>query len=319
MRHKDDDALASEAISLGLRYISRSQTPLGSFPVRTGNWTANDQHIGSPGRNEHCIYGSALVLECMNVLEARDYPVDRAMMALVRRHLLAQAEHGGLYRYPISGYSLPPDVDDTCCASSALKSAHPRFLWRENANAILTARNSTGVFGTWIGATGWPDMVDVGVNANALLYLGDRNETLSAASFVSDSMTLPDPTSQSPYYPNLAFLSYLVLRAYLNGARTLATAAEMGSTLITPSASGRPFSEVIATCVNMMMPTSNPQPQGSLTLAHRLCGWQQTDGSWPFEVLYRSRDENFGHEVLTTAVCLEALARFARPNPSPRP
>jgi hypothetical protein len=264
----------------------------------------------STRRQDSCIFGTAVVLQA---LDKSITPRTRAFAQARRRgvgFLVAQMIGPGLFSYYSKSHvsSLPPDVDDTSCASAALSRAHPFFAWRQNLRYLLDSRDSEGRFQTWIEPFSGPNNVDLGVNANLLSYLGEGIETARCVDFVRTFVC--DNHLVSKYYPDKLVISYLIARAHEAGVAGLSKAIDVLSEFVESQEAdyGWYGSELRTACAILLLAAS-PRTRRPLTRAvRRLRQAQIATGSWSCANFYRSDAEYFGHEVLTTAVSLHALS-----------
>ncbi len=150
-------------------------------------------------------------------------------------------------------YRLPPDLDDTACASFVLRAIGARLP--RNAWVFRQARDAEGRFLTWLSQDNtalrslrlkWsqaeearsrargegppqspPDEdsrfnppiyvlndVDPVVNANAALYLGEQPLSQPAIAYVKDIVSKGPPERYSLYYQDPVVLYHAVARAY---------------------------------------------------------------------------------------------------------
>jgi hypothetical protein len=296
------------ALRQGVSFLSRAQLPSGELPVRA---FAKPTLEGS-GRPDASIFATTFCLHTLEQLHTAEVPVPQATLARGRRFLLGEMSGPGLFAYYTRTHvaRLPPDTDDTCCASAVLRRAHPFLMWGENLAALLRSRDTTGRFLTWIEPFDGPNRVDPGVNANALLYLGDRPETRVASKFVRRALVQEDPVEDAGYYPDWLVLAYLVWRAWRGGAGSLSEAvAAAGRRADAAQRTDGSFGGDVRTACAVALLSSPPARRDALRAGVEvLLERQGRDGSWAPGLVYRSMDEFFGSEALTTALCLDALA-----------
>jgi hypothetical protein len=239
---------------------------------------------------------------------------------------------------------LPPDMDDTACISFALKSAGfrpPRNGWAFRAARDSAGRFKTWLFPTsrdrmnpWFvfaRSVGFcqarlrtakvetPDSedlrfrvmhidrddVDPVVNANAVLYLGERPETAPAIGFVIDAVR-DEPSARSLYYEDALALYYAVARAHRHSSPRLSVLADQIVSRILERGDRldglNPLQAAMAASALLTF-----APASGLTgrLLRRLLDTQRDDGGWDAYPFYNV----WGSDELTTGLCLEALAR----------
>ena len=237
---------------------------------------------------------------------------------------------------------LPPDMDDTACISFALKNAGfrpPKNGWafrgaRDSAGRFRTwlfptSRNRTDPWFVFARSVGFcqarlrtakvetPDSedprfrvmhidrddVDPVVNANAVLYLGERPDTVPAIEFVIDTV-LHEPAARSLYYEDALALYYAVARAYRHSSPRLSVLAEpIVSRILAREPDG--FNPLQAAMAASALLTFAPASSLAGRLVRRLLDAQRDDGGWDAYPFYNV----WGSEELTTGLCLEVLAR----------
>ncbi len=244
---------------------------------------------------------------------------------------------------------LPPDLDDTACISFALESAgdHPlNNAWAFRANRDAAGRFKTWLFPTWANwrepwfpiarAVGFcqarlrsrrvpapqdedprfrvmhidRDDVDPVVNANVLLYLGERPETLAAVEFVIASM-LDESAARSSYYEDPLALCYAVARAFRHSSPRLGVVRERVVSRVREGAAAvnrlNPLQAALA--VSALQAFDQESALAAELLAS-IRDTQRDDGGWDAYPFYNV----WGSEALTTALCLEAWARRSAPH-----
>jgi hypothetical protein len=300
------------ALRDGLRFLARVQLPSGEIPVGA----FRDPALTEAGEPDSSLFATAFCLHALERLRTSNVAVPHATVVRARRFLLTEMSGPGLFAYYTRAHpsQLPPDTDDTCCASTVLRDAHPFLLWGENVGWLLRSRDRTGVFLTWIEPFAGPNNVDVGVNANVLLYLGDRPETQAASDYVRRALSQADPLEHTRYYPDWLVLAYLVWRAYRAGARSLsdAVAATINRVGVAQRTDGSFGGDVRTACAIAVLSERRSELDLLRAAVELLLGRQHEEGCWSRGPVYRSADEFFGSEALTTALCLDALAASRR-------
>ncbi|HWT04220.1 MAG TPA: hypothetical protein VN224_00555 [Xanthomonadales bacterium] len=244
---------------------------------------------------------------------------------------------------------LGPDLDDTACVSYALKTAggfKPRNDWAFLSSRDSVGRFRTWISTTprnrlnpwfrfarfvgsyqarrrmrhiptpenedprWIVLYIEPDDVDPVVNANVLLYLGERPETLPALDFVI--RTVLEDSYASLYYEDPLVFYYAVARAYRNSCPRLAGVGEHIVARIAERARRpeelNPMQAAMALSALLTYAPASPLTTGLLDV---IMGAQRDDGGWDPEFFYCRL---WGGAEITTAFCLEVLARSSNRN-----
>jgi hypothetical protein len=279
------------------------------------------------GKIDSSIFPTALAAWSLSFADQASAVRDRAL-----DFLLAEMEPRGLWKHwsrehPYQ-HQLPPDLDDTSCASAALARAGRTFP--DNRELLLRNRNRRGLFYTWKltltqlrhplvtlaffrKTSAKPFDVDAVVNANVLHYLGASDAVVEHLLHVLRQ----DRESQcDKWYENPFAIWYFFSRAL---CRTAPQAEEL---LMRKVAAGKPsnaLEHALAVCV---VCDWDGEADVSPLLALQL-----ESGGWPEAPLYhggrrRRRDGTFaaphpdtphwGSQELTTAFCVEALARVSR-------
>jgi hypothetical protein len=300
------------ALHDGLSFLWRAQLPSGELPVRA----FAESTLEGSGKPDSSIFATTFCLHALEQLRRADVPVPHSILVRGQQFLLREMSGPGLFAYYTRTHvaRLPPDTDDTCCASAVLRRAHPFLMWGENVASLLRSRDTTGRFLTWIEPFDGPNNVDLGVNANVLFYLGDRPETQAASDYVRRALAQDDPLEHAGYYPDWLILAYLVWRAWRGGAASLseALAGTVRRVEVVQHADGSFGGDVRTACAVAVLSEPPAQRDALLAGVEVLLARQDRDGSWAPGAVYRSTDEFFGSEVLTTALCLDALAASRR-------
>ena len=262
------------------------------------------------------------------------------MTAKALGFLQEEMEGPGLWRYWSSRNQrhglLPPDLDDTCCIAFVLAKNDKALL--SNKDVILANRNRKGVFYTWLvprssstsratGDTddvttseallllsvyGGIDDVDCVANANALLYLGDNADTRGAVDYLVETVLNEQEDGCSDYYPHRLSLYYMLSRAYSEGVLSLegVRVPVIDRVLRMQNREGAFGNELLtALALCTLLNFHSPTPAMDEAVNHVL-RTQRADGSWPRSPMFLGPAPYYGSEDLTTAFCVEALAKY---------
>ncbi len=300
------------AIDRAIVFLQDRQLAWGEF----ASYRFGDPALEEPGRLDSSPFVTTFVLHALNF-------VDHPAVANVRRRALAflreEREEPGLWRYWSSrqGTAIDPDLDDTCCASFIL-SLHPSPDDRlgDNYDRILKNRHASGLFKTWLRAPEADNDVDGAVNANVLLYLGERAETHAARDIVARAINEDREAVASWYYPDALALYYMVARAYDHGVAGFHICRDA---ILHKVAARQSIGNdnALATALGLCTLASFRAPPNAVSdrSLDRLIDAQEADGSWPRCPFYSGPEPPvphsvwFGSQEMTTALCLEALAR----------
>ena len=156
-----------------------------------------------------------------------------------------------------------------------------------------------------------PDDVDPVVNANVLLWLGDRADTDAAQRFVAETV-MADPPTFSLYYEDPLVLHYAAARASEEsspGLRGLGPhiVGRIEARLYNDSALDPLKTALAAATLAIFAPLSAALGR----LVDSILATQRPDGGWRTCAFYNV----WGSEELTTGFCLEALARRSLEHP----
>lgn len=290
--------LVERAVVRGIAFLERAQLPSGEIPVEA--W----------GKSDPSIFPTALAAHCLSFA-----PGAAQVRARSLDFLAAEMDSRGLWKHWPRTHphyrGLPPDLDDTACASAALVRAGRTIP--DNRGLLLANRNRRGLFRTWyLGApelrhplalfsfyrwtSARPFDVDAVVNANVLFYLGDLSVV---AEHLRAILREKRETQCDKWYENAFAVHYFFARA---GVRPDGPPGEPSNVL----------EHALAACVDLDRDITP------------LLDAQLDSGGWPAAGLYhggrrRRRDGTFdpphpdtpwwGSEELTTVFCIEALAR----------
>jgi hypothetical protein len=181
---------------------------------------------------------------------------------------------------------------------------------------MLDQRNEDGVFLTWIKPVGESNDVDSVVNANVLLYLGDRPETVGCAEFLNQVVGTNTEAHSYWYYTSDAALYHAMSRAFHSGARSLTPSVKSIAARIRMAP---PENELIcALGLSSLVYLGCVENHALRSGLSYLLDHQRENGSWrrlPFccgPEPPASRAAWFGSEELTACLCLEALAQLRR-------
>lgn len=333
-----DLILTDAALSRAVAFLQERQLPNGEFRTLA----AVDELLTVEVQPDSAHFITALVLHAIGSCADPRVPL---LIARGLEFLCSEMEGGGMWRYWSAQHELyaclPPDLDDTCCISCLLKK-YSRPLPAHNA-LILGNRDARGVFYTWLAVrpdgrarpvskrvraqirkvsdpdvelvlslSGTLDNIDCGVNANVLLYLGETPATRAAVDYLVETVKDDLVQARSTFYLHPHSFYYLLSRAYASGVSSLeqtkAAIVERVQLLALDDGSfGSPLLTALAACTLL-----NFSDTGS-TLGRAvkaLVRAQNQDGSWARHAMFLGPAPYYGSEELTTAIGIEALARY---------
>jgi len=329
-----------QAIARGLAFLEERQLPDGAFPVVcTTDPTMVHGCVEDPS-----LFPTALVAHALSFCQAA-----AAMRVRAEDFLLAQMSSHGLWKHWTREHPqhalLPPDLDDTCCASRVL--ARGGRSLPPNRPILLANRSRIGLFYTWIiprlrwtglaharvtlpqllrapglwaffrATSASPGDIDAAVNANALFYLGPVPGREAIVRHLLDVLRDGREAQCDKWYENPFAIWYFFSRA-------LADIAPEAGPLIRQRIEAATASNALeaALAISSLNYWRFEAPRPLLVF---LLDSQLPSGAWPRGALYhggrkRRRDGSFadphpdtprwGSEELTTALALEALCHI---------
>lgn len=305
-----------QALERAIAFLARRQLPNGELPA---------QRSGQP---ERCVFPTALATHALSFAPGAAAIHERAL-----NFLAAEVDAHGLWRHWPRGHpewrQIPPDLDDTSCASAAL--ARGGRAVPNNRELLLSNRNRDGLFFTWkltaaqlrhpitLAAFFWktvcrPRDLDAVVNANVLHYLGAIPETRPVIVHLVRVLREDLELSCDKWYYNPFVVWYFFSRA-------LHAVAPEARSLIVPKL----LTATPADALDHAMAVCSLLYWNNISAVDALIETQLASGAWPSAPVYhggrlRRWDGSFaqpepespswGSEELTTAFCIEALARW---------
>jgi hypothetical protein len=240
-------------------------------------------------------------------------------------------------------FIVPFDIDDTVCASSLLKARNIKIP--DNLDIILSNRDGKKLFYSWfvfrfrlnLNRSYWRlvltdflrhpaisyfffknyrTLVDAVVNANVLYYLGDNENTQAVIAYLLRVIAEEQENNCDNWYRTPFAVYYFFSRNYYIGIEKLeplrAPIIERIVKKINPNGRiGKTVLETaLALCTLLNLKYDGEEVQNVVAF---LLNEQQGNGYWQRSVLYWVAPQQYfgwGSEVLTTAFCLEGLARY---------
>lgn len=309
--------MLNTALLKGIQFIHSQQQPNGSFLTLY----SDDPHTFRCSQKLPDVFTTALVLNCLNSLDSTPLLEEIKKNAAV--FLLSQKSEWWSFNYwdraslEYQKYSCPDDLDDTFCGLSALYAYNPTLI-DENSlvkiTTLLTTLESTlgGPYRTWIVNADadevWKD-IDLAVNSNVAFFLSLLDIHLPKLMKYLKSKVNQDQVF-SPYYPTVFPLIYYISRVHQD--------KKLKSILLNQLSNNKCWDNqlhtalAVSSCINLKMPVTVIAD----SVSHLVN--TQTAGKWdpsPFYIgasLKNSSPAYSGSAVLTTAFCLESLAKYQR-------
>ena len=333
-------ARVDQAIEAGLGFLGTTQLASGEFPI----FTSKRRDMVGEVQADPSVFPTALAAHALGFVPGAAALLDRAM-----RFLLDQRDRHGVWRHWTRDHphfaALPPDLDDTSCASAVLMrngvngAADPQLL--------LSNRDQRGLFYTWIvprlrwtgaahrrivagqlrrvpalyaffrSTSASPSDVDAVVNANCLFMLGPFSGHQLIVEHLLGVLRSGGETSCDKWYDNPFVVWYFFSRALSE------VAPEARDIIVRRIASVAPSNVLETALAAASLLYWDRVPEQDAISA--LLDGQLDTGGWPRAALYhggraRRPDGTFaephpdtphwGSEALTTAFCLQVLARW---------
>lgn len=313
------DRALGPAAARALEFLADVQEDDGDFAV----FAATDRQLRRGAVLDSSPFNVAHVLCALGAFpgEAGERLRGRAAAYLLREADPERATWSYFARH--TGRRLDDDLDDTACASAALRGAAPPAWLARNVRWVLGNRDERGLFRTWIRPPGAANDVDAVVNANVLFYLGDRPETAAAAAFLREIVARGEEAAHVVYYENELALYHALTRAHRAGAASLANASKAVAARLERrfGAGGAALAELGAVDLSFAaLALLHAEAVGpALTaLIGALLDLQSPDGSFPPAAVWNGpeppapRSVWWGGTPISTALAGECLCRAAR-------
>jgi hypothetical protein len=248
---------------------------------------------------------------------------------------------------------VPPDLDDTATACAALRSsgyATPRNEWVFHELRDARGRFYTWVIPRthsslrlrsvrWYGDLRsrtrpepkpaierdnprfasptdliMTDDIDLVVNTNVVLYLGESPVTRGAIDWITQTLRGGVPSEFSLYYKDPLALYHAVARACAEGINSFRSSADVVLRAIRDRnpVAGEPGGSLALALAATARLTFDPNGIDGQRDVESLLAMQRESGGWDQHALYGGPDEYWGSEELTTAIALQAIALSQR-------
>ncbi|MBN2542067.1 hypothetical protein JXI42_04310 [bacterium] len=302
-----------EAIPRGVEFLKTNQMNHGEFKTYRAHdesLTVNLVYDASPFVTTFVTYSISFV----------DNPVVKNITGKALAFFLKEGEPPGLWRFwtSRSGKSIDPDLDDISCISFLLEQND--IPMKSIVPTVIGNRNEQGLFNTWVRDSGQKNDLDCVVNANVLLFLGDREETIPVCEYLNEIIIEGNMNDCFRYYLDDMAFYYMVSRAYFNGASCLEESREdlieqVVKRQLENGSFGDELQTAFALCALLNCDYKEHQVLDEAVVY--LLDTQDTTGSWRKIAFFTGLEHPapqtvwWGSEEMTTAICVEALARFS--------
>jgi hypothetical protein len=328
---------SERAILKGIDFLRRSQLPNGEFRTLV----ARDENLTVKARLDPSCFATAHIVSSLASLRRNEC---QPLIARAANFLMSEKQAGALWKFWTSRHpgclAITPDMDDTAMVSLALQDAGQKIP--RNLPVFHGNRNASGLFYTWIlrrpshlrspwcwwailrgqignDQTGFfstgqanPDDVDAVVNANAIRLLWKDSSLVSqSVIWLRKVLSAGEAEISDRYYQSRHALCYSIARGARDGIPSF---RDMGG-LVTRSVLSNLKDVTAQKSALSLLSLSVWQPEHPhlSSMADFLISRQHEEGSWPGEAYYYGgwkRVLQWGSPELTTAFCVEALARY---------
>ena len=314
----------AKTINSAVSYLRDRQRETGEFTVYTSRQSARMDgeliEIPTP-------FATTFVIHALRHV---DHPDARPMTDKACKYIVNMMTPSGVWFYMSDPEQAKqwgvvwPDADDTgCCAHALLSNGISPPALANNKPILFEHRDPRGLFLTWLDnkTRPWGNDVDTVVLANVLLYLGDTPETRPSLDYLNQIIADGAEQDSYLYYLDHLTLYYMITRAMRSGVTRLERSkpAIVERTLRRRERDGGFGSDLqTALAIATLLNCDARAEVGAAVEA--LVGRQQPDGSWPSDAFYAAQKLPppgpfvvwWGSAELTTALCLEAIARSAQ-------
>jgi len=313
----------AKAIDSAVAYLRQRQRDTGEFPVyisQTNPLMAGEiVEVPTP-------FGATFTIHALQHVDHPDVPaiLDRAC-----RYVLASMTKAGVWFYmpqpevAQKWLDFWADADDTACCAHALLSRgiSPPELER-GRKILMEHRDDQGRFLTWLDHGTRPpgNDVDAVVNANVLLWLGETPETRPAIDYLNQIIETNAEHHSYWYYLDHLTFYYMLSRAMKSGVSRLEKSKPfiVERTLRRRQSDGG-FGTDLQTALAVASLLNCGARSEAASGVEALVERQRDDGSWSLEAFYAAQKPPLpgtfifwcGSAELTTALCLEGIARYS--------
>lgn len=335
----------SGSVARGLAFLASRQLPGGQFPIEA---TLHYQP-GAPVTPDSSPFATTHIVHSLGHLPAA---AAAPLIGPALTSMRAEMSPFGLWRYwnreavwggrKIHSF-IPADLDDTATHSVLLRQHGIPFP--DNTHVLLQNRDRRGLFYTWFvvrSGLRWSSRywlaalsemtlarlsvfwrtteasyndVDAVVNANVLLYLGERAETQPVIAWLRSIIASGTEATCDKWYRDMFTFHYAVSRCRYAGIRGLDDSVGMVRARLAAaaSASGQVGDSALQTALAACTLMNFGLRDALVTHAvDHLAATQRADGSWPAAPYYfggPKQSVSWGSAELTTALCIEAIHR----------
>ena len=306
---------AAFAIQNGLDFVAASQTGSGGFITDCWRSDSSEQRT-----QVDAIFTAAQVLYSLSFCP--DSASAHGTQERAAKYLMAQQKTPGVWSYYGQGTDIviSPDVDDTSVSWAALQRFGAKISLGA-LDAVRASRNERGLFTTWVGdPSRWVNIdsrdIDTIVNLNALLLFGLAHEKIdSVCKFEIEQVESDGFRRGTVYYSSPLMFAHAFSRAYREGDVTCLQSAvpKIREAVLSMQNKDGSWGNDLETAFGAVTLLNLGYHGEALERAIKaILGRQAEDGGWALAPAYRGAVAplNYGARAVTTAVCIEALAKY---------
>lgn len=306
-----------KSVRRGIYFLSSKQRSSGEFATMRAKKIdmKNSSYVKS-------VFFTTFVLHSLSQLK-NVFPINE-MSWKATKFLLNEKEGEGFWRFFGKETHLPLDLDDTCCALSALFENGVELEYRTIANYLLNYRNNKGIFYTWVLDHSLPETnsdfkndVDWVVNANVLFFFSLIKISIpEVADYLCNIVEEKTFEGGGIYYYSPFSLMYCLSRAYADG-RVVGLKLILGKIknylLNKQNIKGEWGNSLENPMATVSLINSGYRGIEIDRSINNLLKTQRADGGWPNSTFFAGVPELFyGSRELTTALTIEALWKYVK-------
>jgi len=301
-----------KSLRKAVAFLDKRQLPSGEFSTTRAQKTDMKNSSGIKS-----VFFTTFVLHSLSQLK-NVFPINGRVQSATK-FLLGEKEGEGFWRFFGKGTHLPLDLDDTCCALSALFENNVELEYRTIANCLLNYRDNKGICYTWILDRYLPKTsgdfnndIDWVVNANVLFFFSlikmPIPEVVDYLCSIVEEKSFEGGSIY--YYSPLSFI-YSVSRAYADGGAVglKPTSGKIKNYLLNKQNVVGEWGNILENAMATVSLINFEYKEIEVDRAiNNLLKDQRPDGGWPNSAFFRGVPELFyGSRELSTAIAIEAL------------
>ena len=309
----------NNAINQGIDFLTKTQEKEGSLL----SYSTPEPESFKNARTYRSTFSSSLILSCLcSVDESRE---TKSVKDRLASFLVSQKSDYWSFNYwardtdESRTLSYPDDLDDTFCALSALVQYNPDLIDSTAMAKIVTLLTAVeeeegGPYRTWLvpqtAEKIWKD-VDLAVNSNVAYFLSRQDVSLPKLSSFIES-AIEAGKYESPYYPSAYPVIYFISRFYRGNK-----VEEVKDFLLSKRNKSNNWDNPLHTAlaISALLNLDCPPKELGESISYLVA--EQQLGAWSpyiFCIDPAIEGETYyaGSPALTTAFCLEALAKYLK-------